>query len=71
MTESRSDGWALLGLGTSIAGCLVIPTILGYLLDRGVGTTPLFTLVALVLGMATAGMYAYKEIRKIFGSGHD
>jgi F0F1-type ATP synthase assembly protein I len=45
--------------------------ILGYLLDRGIHTTPVFTLVGLALGVATAASYAYTEVRKIFGSGDD
>lgn len=71
MAGSDTDAWTLLGLGTTIAGCLIAPMVLGYLLDRGVTTTPLFTLIGLVLGIAAAGWYAYKEVRRIFGSGHD
>ena len=71
MAESRSDAWSLLGLGTAIAACLVLPLVLGYLLDHGVHTTPLFTLVGLALGVVAAARYAYTEVRRIFGSGHE
>jgi F0F1-type ATP synthase assembly protein I len=45
--------------------------VLGFLLDRGVGTTPLFTLVGLLIGIVAAARLAYTNIRKIFGSGHE
>lgn len=58
-------------MGTTIALCLVIPMVLGWLIDRWAGTLPAFVLVGLVLGIASAGWYAYSQARKIFGSGHE
>lgn len=68
---STPSGWALAGMGTTIAAILLVPMALGWLLDRAVGTLPLFLMVGLVLGLASAGWYTYVEVRRTFGSGHD
>jgi F0F1-type ATP synthase assembly protein I len=74
MSGSSSNGpggWALVGMGTSIAAILLVPMALGWLLDRALGTLPIFVMVGLVLGLASAARYTYVEVRRIFGSGHD
>jgi F0F1-type ATP synthase assembly protein I len=68
MTDSRADGWALLGLGTTLAGCLVGPTLLGWLIDHLAGTFPVFLLIGLVLGIAATARVAYTEMSKFLGS---
>jgi F0F1-type ATP synthase assembly protein I len=68
MTDSRADGWALLGLGTTLAGCLVGPTLLGWLIDHWAGTFPVFLLIGLVLGIAATARVAYTEMSKFLGS---
>jgi F0F1-type ATP synthase assembly protein I len=68
MADSRADGWALLGLGTTLAGCLVGPTLLGWLVDHLAGTFPIFLLIGLVLGIAATARLAYTEMRKFLGS---
>ncbi|MDQ1530240.1 MAG: putative F0F1-ATPase subunit Ca2+/Mg2+ transporter [Microbacteriaceae bacterium] len=68
MTDSRADGWALLGLGTTLAGCLVGPTALGWLIDHLAGTFPVFLLIGLVLGIAATARLAYTEMSKFLGS---
>jgi F0F1-type ATP synthase assembly protein I len=68
MTDSRADGWALLGLGTTLAGCLVGPTGLGWLIDHLAGTFPVFLLIGLVLGIAATARVAYTEMSKFLGS---
>ena len=68
MADSRADGWALLGLGTTLAGCLVGPTLLGWLVDHLVGTSPIFLLIGLALGIAATARLAYTEMRKFLGS---
>ena len=68
MTDSRADGWALLGLGTTLAGCLVGLTALGWLIDHLAGTFPVFLLIGLVLGIAATARLAYTEMSKFLGS---
>ena len=68
MTDSPADGWALLGLGTTLAGCLVAPTLLGWLIDHLAGTFPVFLLIGLALGIVATARVAYTEMRKFFGS---
>jgi F0F1-type ATP synthase assembly protein I len=53
-----------LTLGLTLAVTIVVCAALGYLLDRWLGTSPIFTLVGLVLGIAAAVMTAVARIRK-------
>jgi F0F1-type ATP synthase assembly protein I len=68
MADSRADGWALLGLGTTLAGCLIGPTLLGWLVDHFAGTFPIFLLIGLVLGIVAVARVAYTEMKKFLGS---
>jgi F0F1-type ATP synthase assembly protein I len=68
MADSQVDGWALLGLGTTLASCLVGPTLLGWLIDHLAGTFPVFILIGLALGIVAAARLAYTEMRKFLGS---
>ena len=68
MSEPRSDAWALLGMGITLAACFVIPMALGWLVDDLAGTLPIFVFVGLVVGIAAAARYAYTELRKHLGS---
>jgi F0F1-type ATP synthase assembly protein I len=51
-------------LGFSAATALVVGGGLGYLLDRWVGTVPLFTLIGVALGLTTAVMMVRARVRK-------
>jgi F0F1-type ATP synthase assembly protein I len=53
-----------LTLGLTLAVTIVVCAALGYLVDRGLGTSPIFTLVGLVLGIAAAVMTAVARIKK-------
>jgi len=53
-----------LTLGLSIAVLLAGGALLGYLVDRWLGTMPLFTLVGLVLGIAAAVLMTMTRVRK-------
>ena len=61
----RSLDWsALLGMGMVIAAELVAGLGLGWLVDSLAGTTPIFLLVGLLLGIAAAISYTVVEFRK-------
>jgi F0F1-type ATP synthase assembly protein I len=65
--EDRTLGVAaatLLGLGLTCAVTAALPTVGGYLLDGWLHTDPLFTLLGLVLGVATAVLVAVATIRR-------
>ena len=51
---------AATGLGCSVVVSLLITLVGGVYLDRWLGTEPIFTLVGLVLGLATAGYMLYE-----------
>lgn len=60
----RPDVSMLLGIGIVIALCLVAGLGLGWVLDAAVGTTPVFLLVGLLLGIVAAGCYTVAQFRK-------
>jgi F0F1-type ATP synthase assembly protein I len=61
----RSLDWsALLGMGAVIAAELVAGLGLGWLVDVLAGTTPIFLLIGLLLGIAAAVSYTVVEFRK-------
>ena len=62
--ESIGGAVEFLTLGLSIAVSLVVGALLGYLLDRGLGTVPLFTLVGLALGATAAVLMTVSRVRK-------
>jgi Putative F0F1-ATPase subunit Ca2+/Mg2+ transporter len=55
---------AFLTLGVAGASALVIGGAGGYLIDRWVGTSPLFTLIGLALGVALAVLMTIARVRK-------
>jgi F0F1-type ATP synthase assembly protein I len=59
----------LTGVGWYIATAIVAPTLGGLWLDEQVGTRPLFLLVGLVLGIATAFCGTYRMLRIFVESG--
>jgi ATP synthase protein I len=61
----RSLGWsALLGMGAAIAAQLAAALGLGWLVDSLAGTTPVFLLIGVLLGIAAAVSYTVIEFRK-------
>jgi F0F1-type ATP synthase assembly protein I len=65
----RSLDWsALLGMGAVIAAELVAGLGLGWLVDVLAGTTPIFLLIGLLLGIAAAVSYTVVEFRKYLKS---
>ncbi len=55
---------ALLTLGLSAAAAVAVGGALGYLLDRWVGTLPVFTVIGLALGVLTAVMMTITQVRR-------
>lgn len=64
------NGWNWQAIGTALGlGFTVVSSLLlciggGVVLDRWLGTVPIFTLVGIALGLATAG-YALCELAKV------
>ena len=52
----------LLGLGSYLAVCIAGGPILGYYLDRWLGTQPVFTLVGLGLGLVIGFFGSYRMV---------
>jgi ATP synthase protein I len=53
-----------LTLGLTLAVTILVCGALGYLVDRWLGTSPVFTLVGLVLGITAAVLTAVSRVRK-------
>lgn len=61
----RTIGWStLLGMGIAIAAQLAVGLVIGWLVDAAAGTTPIFLLVGLALGIVAAVSYTVVEFRK-------
>ena len=56
-------GRDLIGLGGLLAGAVVGGTVIGYLLDDAAGTTPVFTLIGLALGMVAGAVAFWARVR--------
>jgi F0F1-type ATP synthase assembly protein I len=56
-------GRDLIGLGGLLVGAIVAGTLVGLLVDHAAGTSPVFTLVGLFLGMALGGLGFALRIR--------
>jgi len=56
-----------LSLGFTVVSSLVLCIGGGILLDRWLGSTPIFTLVGVVLGLVTAG-YSFYQLAVLAGS---
>ncbi|HET8583598.1 MAG TPA: AtpZ/AtpI family protein [Jatrophihabitans sp.] len=61
----RNLGWSdMLSLGAVIAAQLVVGAGLGLLVDTVAGTSPIFLLIGLLLGIAGSVTYTVVEFRK-------
>jgi len=60
----RTRDWQTIGMALSLGASVVTSLVLciggGVLLDRWLGTTPILTLVGIVLGLGTAGYSLYQ-----------
>ncbi|CAN5844109.1 hypothetical protein BH18ACT11_BH18ACT11_08840 [soil metagenome] len=55
------------GLGITLMLIFSLPTVVGYVLDRLVGTLPLFLLVGLAAGFVGGMYYVYRALQKLGG----
>ena len=62
-SSSELRGRDLIGLGGLLAGCVVAGTALGYVLDQAAGTSPVFTLVGIALGMVAGAVGFWAKVR--------
>ena len=61
----QSPGWAeLLGMGGIVAAQVAVGCVLGLLIDRAAGTSPIFLLVGLALGLIGGVCYTIAQFRK-------
>ncbi len=67
MADERSDaalrGRDLVGLGGLLAGAVIAGTVLGLLVDNSAGTTPLFTVVGVALGIVAGALGFWVRVR--------
>ncbi len=56
------DAAPYLGLGTTLAGSVLLGLGAGYWLDSKLGTRPAFFLVGAVLGLLAAGLHFYQTL---------
>jgi len=55
----------LIGIGWYFAVCIVVGVVGGYLLDQVAGTTPLLTMLGLLLGLAIAFYGGYRMLLEV------
>jgi ATP synthase protein I len=64
----RSDDYArYIGVGFTFVFIVVVPAAVGFFVDKGFGTLPLFLLLGVGLGFAGALYYVYREMNKLGG----
>jgi F0F1-type ATP synthase assembly protein I len=59
MPESPDPGLRgrdLIGLGGLLVGAIVVGTLVGIVIDNAAGTTPIFTIIGVFLGMASGAL---------------
>lgn len=71
MVDERSDdgpdaglrGRDLIGLGGMLAGCVILGTVLGYLVDEAAGSSPVGVLVGIGLGIVAGAVGFVVRVR--------
>ena len=62
-SDTGLRGRDLLGLGGLLVGAVVGGTLLGLLVDSLLGTSPVFVVVGVLLGIVGAGMGFWNKVR--------
>lgn len=62
-TNSQPSTRDLVTLGSTVAGCVVGGIVLGLLVDKLTGTSPVFLFVGLALGITSACLMTYTRVR--------
>ena len=61
----NSPAFGLIGIGTSLAVWIVLPTIFGNWLDSRFDTEPVLALAFLVFGLMVGFFDAYRRLREV------
>lgn len=67
--EKLPPALGLIGIGWYVAFCIILGVLAGLWLDEQAGTKPLFTLLGLGLGLASAGYGAYRMLMDVLRPG--
>lgn len=60
-----APGWStLLGLGLTCGLSIGVGALLGWLVDRALGSSPLFIVIGLAVGIVCAASYTVVQFRK-------
>ena len=65
-TSTGPSGAELAGLGMALAAAVVVPMVLGYVVDSALRTTPLFIFVGLAVGIVAAVALVYTRYVRRF-----
>jgi ATP synthase protein I len=66
--NGASDNYArYIGVGFTFVFIVVVPSAIGFFVDKTFGTLPLLLLLGLGLGFAAALSYVYREMNKVGG----
>jgi len=65
--ESTLRGRDLIGLGGMLAGAVILGIVAGLLVDHAAGTSPVFTLLGLALGVVAGGLGFWFRVRAVLG----
>lgn len=69
MPDGQSDptfrGRDLAGVGGMLAGAVVVGLVVGLLVDHAAGTSPLWTLVGIALGILVGGFAFWAKVRSV------
>jgi F0F1-type ATP synthase assembly protein I len=58
-SSTGPSGAELAGLGMALAAAVVVPMVLGYMVDGALRTSPVFVFVGLVVGIVAAVALVY------------
>lgn len=58
-----------IGLGFTLIVIFALPTVVGFFVDRLLGTLPLFLLIGLALGFVGGLYYVYRALQNLDGGG--